>query len=413
MSSGERDGVRSFGGLAQSPISRSRPLAASDAVVVAAKRTPIGRIGGILRDVEVEDLAAAVLRGLLAESPQLNPADVDSVALGNVVGPGGNVARLSALTAGLPLHVPGYTVDMQCGSGLQAIHLAAMSIRVGQANAVIAGGVESTSRAPWKLERPHDLHRGAPQVYTRARFSPDAIGDPEMGEAAENVAQRYGISRARQDEFALASHRKAVAARERIKPAIVPVVPRPGEAAVTEDECPRPDTSLEKLARLRPVFREGGSVTAGNACPVNDAASAVLMLSAQRAHELGFRTGIRYVDAAVVGVDPNVLGIGPIPATEQVLARQQLRIGDIDLVEFNEAFASQVLACVDALGIRPDRLNVNGGAIAYGHPYGASGAVLVTHLFHELLRREGRYGLTTLGIGGGLGITVLWERVKL
>lgn len=388
-------------------------LAEHEAVVVWAKRTPIGKIGGVLSDVAVEDLAATVLRNLLEETA-LNPAHVDTVVLGNVVGPGGNVARLSLLQAGLPIHVPGYTVDMQCGLGLQAIHLAAQEVRSGHGHVYLAGGVESSSRAPWKLEKPMNLYRDSPRLYQRARFSPEHIGDPDMGLAAENVARKYGITREAQDRLALASHQKAVAAQQSglLAAEIVPVQ-RPDGTTVTVDEGPRPDTSPEKLRSLPPVFLQDGTVTAGNACGINDGACVCLMVSAAKAHEMGFTTGLRYVDSVVVGVDPNYLGIGPVPAVKKLLERNGLAITDVDLVEFNEAFAAQVLACVDELRIPLDKLNVNGGAIALGHPYGASGAILVTHLFHEMMRRNGLLGLTTMGVGGGLGIATLWERVKL
>ncbi|MDQ0189123.1 thiolase family protein [Alicyclobacillus cycloheptanicus] len=384
-----------------------------DAIVVAAKRTAVGKVGGGLREVPVEHLAGTVLQDLV-RGAQVNPERIDQVILGNVVGPGGNVARLSALTAGLPLSVPGYTVDMQCGSGLQAIHLAAQEVQSGHGDIYLAGGVESSSRAPWKLEKPQNPYRQSPRVYERARFSPDTIGDPDMGVAAENVARAYHISRDAQDELALASHQRAVAAQQTgvFTAEIVPVE-TPCGGWFTVDEGPRVDTSLDKLRRLPPVFVKDGTVTAGNACSINDGASIVLLLSVRAARELGFSTGLRYVDCVVTGVDPNLLGIGPIPAVQKLFHRQSVTMDEMDLIEFNEAFASQVLACMYELNIPFDRMNVNGGAIALGHPYGASGALLVTHLFHELIRRHGRYGLTTMGVGGGLGIAALWERVTL
>lgn len=377
-----------------------------NAVMVAAKRTAIGKVGGMFRHVPPEELAGTVIRALLDEYPV--PAEsIDEVILGNAVGPGGNLARLSALTAGLPVEVPGVTVDRQCGSGLEAVILAARLIQAGAGDIYLAGGVESTSLAPWKLAKPLNHFKQFPEVMPRARFSPPAVGDPDMGIAAENVAERFGITREDQDRFALNSHRKAVQAQKtgRFTWEIVPVRGR------AQDECPRPDTSLEKLAQLPPVFQEGGTVTAGNACPINDGAAVVLVMSEEKCRELDFVPVARFVDAAVAGVDPNILGIGPVPAVKKLLARTGLTVDDIDLVEFNEAFASQVLASLRELQIPEEKVNLGGGAIALGHPYGASGAVLVTRLCSELRRKGGKYGLATLGIAGGLGLAMLLEKI--
>jgi acetyl-CoA C-acetyltransferase len=392
-------------------------VAGRRAIIVAARRTPVGRIGGALRDLAVEDLAAPVIRAVLADAG-LDAAEVDDVLLGNAVGPGGNVARLSALAAGLPVAVPGVTVDRQCGSGLEAINLAARLIEAGAGEVFLAGGVESTSTAPWRVAKPASLHR-MPRFYDRARFAPDSIGDPSMGEAAENVAAAHGITRDRQDRYALASHRKAVAAQAagRFTREIVPLA-LPDGRTVAADECPRPDTSLERLAALPPVFRAGGTVTAGNACPVNDGAAIVAILSERRFRALGLTRGLRVVDSQAAGVDPALLGTGPIPAVGKLLARHPgLTVADIDRVEFNEAFAAQVLACLDALGIAEERVCPAGGALALGHPYGASGAILATRLFSDMLfptsptPSQLRRGLATLGIGGGLGIATLLEPV--
>lgn len=374
--------------------------------MVAAKRTAIGKVGGMFRHVPPEELAGTVIRALLDEYPV--PAEsIDEVILGNAVGPGGNLARLSALTAGLPVEVPGVTVDRQCGSGLEAVILAARLIQAGAGDIYLAGGVESTSLAPWKLAKPLNHFKQFPEVMPRARFSPLSVGDPDMGIAAENVAERFGITREDQDRFALNSHRKAVQAQKtgRFAGEIVPVRGR------AQDECPRPDTSLEKLAQLPPVFQEGGTVTAGNACPINDGAAVVLVMSEEKCRELDFVPVARFVDAAVAGVDPNILGIGPVPAVKKLLARTGLTVDDIDLVEFNEAFASQVLASLRELQIPEEKVNLGGGAIALGHPYGASGAVLVTRLCSELRRKGGKYGLATLGIAGGLGLAMLLEKI--
>lgn len=383
------------------------------AVIIAARRTPVGRIGGLLRDLPVEHLAAPVIRAVLTDAG-LDGAEVEEVILGNAVGPGGNVARLSALQAGLPVAVPGVTVDRQCGSGLEAINQAARLIESGAAEVVLAGGVESTSTAPWRVEKPDSLYR-SPRFYGRARFAPDAVGDPDMGVAAENVAEAWGIGRERQDAYALESHRKAVAAQAagRFTREIVPLALPDGRTAA-QDECPRADTSAEKLARLRPAFREGGTVTAGNACPVNDGAAVVAMVSEERFRRMGRQAGLLVADSASAGVEPRLLGTGPVPAVRRLLARNPgLALGDIDLVEFNEAFAAQVLACLDTLVIPQERVCIGGGALAIGHPYGASGAILVTRLFSELLFPPAgaapRRGLATLGIGGGLGLATLLE----
>lgn len=374
--------------------------------MVAAKRTAIGKVGGMFRHVPPEELAGTVIRALLDEYP-VPVESIDEVILGNAVGPGGNLARLSALTAGLPVEVPGVTVDRQCGSGLEAVILAARLIQAGAGDIYLAGGVESTSLAPWKLAKPLNHFKQFPEVMPRARFSPLSVGDPDMGIAAENVAERFGITREDQDRFALNSHRKAVQAQKtgRFAGEIVPVRGR------AQDECPRPDTSLEKLAQLPPVFQEGGTVTAGNACPINDGAAVVLVMSEEKCRELDFVPVARFVDAAVAGVDPNILGIGPVPAVKKLLARTGLTVDDIDLVEFNEAFASQVLASLRELQIPEEKVNLGGGAIALGHPYGASGAVLVTRLCSELRRKGGKYGLATLGIAGGLGLAMLLEKI--
>lgn len=381
------------------------------AVIVAARRTPIGRIGGSLRHLDVAALAAPVLQAVLADA-RLTPTEVDDVILGNAAGPGGNPGRLAALTAGFPVSTPGVTVDRQCGSGLEAITIAARLIAAGAGDVYIAGGVESASTAPWRLERPGSPY-GAPRLYQRARFAPDTVGDPEMGVAAENVARQYGISRERQDRYALASHQKAVQSQQegRFAGEIVPMRGADG-APVSVDECPRGDTSFAALASLPPVFVPGGTVTAGNACPINDGAAAVVVVSERRFRKMRFAAGLRVIDSAAAGVDPNLLGAGPIASTHKLFARlADRRLADVDVVEFNEAFAAQVLACLDALEIPQDKVSIGGGAIALGHPWGASGAILVVRLFTELVRRptDARTALATLGIAGGLGISALFE----
>ncbi len=380
-------------------------------VIVSAKRTPIGRYGGIFKGINPEQLAAEVITVVMREV-HVPVGEIDDVILGNVVGPGGNLARLSALCAGLPVTVPGFTVDRQCGSGLEAINLAARLIQSGAGDVYIAGGVESTSRAPWRIEKPESLYGlKPPQPYNRARFSPDSIGDPDMGIAAENVADKYHITRQAQDEYALRSHQKAVKSiRSSWFNDEIAALTINGQTVCT-DECPRPDTAIEKLSALPPVFRENGSVTAGNACPVNDGAAVVVLMSLDKAKHLGNEPVLIFEDSVAVGVDPNYLGIAPVPAVSQLLERNQLTIDNIDLVEFNEAFACQVLACLNELAIPFDKVNVGGGALALGHPYGASGAVLVTRLCTEMRRGHGKRGLVTLGIGGGLGLATLFKKL--
>ncbi len=379
-------------------------------VVAAAFRTPIGRVNGTLAAIEPANLAAPLIRHILAETG-LAPDAVDDVILGNAANSAGNLARLAALEAGLPVSIPGMTVDRQCGSGLEAIVLAARLVQAGAGRFYLAGGVESTSRAHLRFRRPAEPG-DAPEPLRRARMAPDFIGDPDMGIAAENVAAHAGISRARQDAFALESHRRAVAAAKagRFAREIVPVETPAG--LVSRDECPRENTSLERLAALKPVFRPDGTVTAGNACPVNDGASVVLVTSLAEAERLGLTALLEVVDSAVAGVDPNLLGLGPVPAMQKLAARNPgLDAAQIPFVEFNEAFASQVLASLDALGIDHAIVNREGGALALGHPYGASGAILVTRLLAQMWDADaGTEALAMMGIGGGMGIATLFRK---
>ena len=395
--------------------------------IVEAVRTPIGRYGGALASVRPDDLAAAVLRAVVDRSG-LDPALVEDVILGcaNQAGEDNrDVARMAVLLAGFPVEVGGLTVNRLCGSGLQAINSAAHAIAVGDGDVFIAGGVESMTRAPYVMAKSEAAwDRGPREVYDTTlgwRFvNPKlaAMHHPySMGETAENVAERWGVSRERQDTFALESQQRAVAAIEtgRFDEQIVPVeVPqRKGDPViVSRDEHPRTDTTAEALARLRPAFaKEGGTVTAGNASGINDGASAVLLVEADRARDLGLGPMARVVATAVAGVDPALMGIGPIPATRKALERAGIGAGDLDLVELNEAFASQSLVCIDELGLDPAKVNVNGGAIALGHPLGMSGGRLITMLAHELRRTGGRYGLATMCIGVGQGIATVIERI--
>ena len=397
-----------------------------DAVIIDAVRTPIGKYAGILKDVRPDDLLAHVIARLV-ERTRVPVAAVEDVYAGcaNQAGEDNrNVARMAALMAGLPIEVPGATVNRLCASGLEAVNEAARAIQTDSGDVLIAGGVESMTRAPFVMLKPAEAFpRGAVSMadttigwrFTNPKLA--ALYPPEsMGETAENVAEKYRIGREEQDAFALRSHQRAVAASQggRFKEEIVPVsIPqRKGDPiAVDADEGPRPDTSLEKLAKLKPAFREGGTVTAGNASQVNDGAAAVLLTSREKARELGLQPMARILATGVAGVHPSFMGIGPVPATRKALGRAGLRMDQIDLVELNEAFAAQSLACIRDLGIDQERCNVNGGAIALGHPLGCSGARILTTLLHEMRRRQVRYGLATMCIGVGQGLATIVERL--
>ncbi len=390
---------------------------------MTAVRTPIGRYGGALSSVRPDDLAALAVAAVVERSG-VDPALIDDVILGNANGAGEenrNVARMAALLAGLPVDVAGQTVNRLCGSGLQALNSAAHAIMAGDAEIIIAGGVESMTRAPIVQLKPEiGFQRGLPQIadstlgwrFKNPRMEPDYT--ISLGETAERVAAEFRVTRADQDAFALESQRRAAAAIEadRFFDQIVPVpVPGPGDTAVMvdRDEHPRVDSSAEGLARLRPAFREGGTVTAGNASGINDGAAAMLVVEAERARSLGLMPLARVVSTAVAGVNPALMGIGPIPATRKALDRAGLTVDDLDLIELNEAFASQSIACLRELKLDPMRVNVNGGAIALGHPLGMSGARLITMLVHELQARGVRYGLATMCIGVGQGIATIVE----
>ena len=395
-----------------------------DAVIIDALRTPIGRYAGVLAPVRPDDLAARVIAAAV-ERNGLDPATVNEVYMGctNQAGEDNrNIARMASLIAGLPREGPGVTVNRLCASGLEAVVQAARQVRLGEADLVLAGGVESMSRAPLVMLKPErGFPRGNGELvdttigwrFTNPRLA-QTYSTESMGETAENVAERYDVSREDQDAYSLESHRRAVAAADggRFDDEIVTVeVPQPKGEPVTihADEGPRPDTSLERLAKLRPIFRDGGSVTAGNASQINDGAACVVVASEERARELGRDPLARIVSSASAGVDPAVMGIGPVPSTRRALERAGLEPNDIGLVELNEAFASQVLASMRELGFDHDRLNVNGGAIALGHPLGCSGARLIGTLAHELRRRGGRYGVATMCIGVGQGLAAVIE----
>jgi 3-oxoadipyl-CoA thiolase len=388
----------------------------SEAVILSAVRTPIGRYGGVLAGERPDDLAALVIREAVGRSG-VPAGEIEDVYFGcaNQAGEDNrNVARMAALLAGLPQDVAGVTVNRLCASGLSAVVEACHAIRAGSGDLFVAGGVESMTRAPFVYGKPERAYaRGSQTAWDTTlgwRFPNPRMEEmfplESMGETGENVAERYGVSREDQDAFALESHRRWAAAHEagRFADELVPV------GDVDRDEHPRPDTSLEKLAAIRPAFREGGTVTAGNSSGVNDGAAALVVASEERARELGVEPLGRFVASAVAGVDPRVMGIGPVPAVRKVLARAGLEVGDLDLVELNEAFASQSLHVIRELGLDPERVNVNGGAIALGHPLGMSGARLVVTLLHELRRRDARRGLATLCVGVGQGQAAIFER---
>jgi len=386
------------------------------AVVIAGVRTPIGRYGGALAGVRPDDLAALAIREAV-DRAGVAPEEIEDVYFGaaNQAGEDNrNVARMAALLAGLPDSVAGVTVNRLCASGLAAVSSACHAVVAGDGELFVAGGVESMSRAPLVTAKPDAAFpRGDRTMYDTTlgwRFVNPRLAErfpPEsMGETGENVAERWGVTREDQDAFALRSQQRWAAAAEagRFDEELVPV----GE--LTRDEHPRPDTTLEKLATLKPAFRKDGTVTAGNASGINDGAAALVIASEEKARALGVEPLGAFVGSAVAGVDPRVMGIGPIPAVRKLLARTGVDAGDIDLVELNEAFASQSLVVVRELGLDPEKVNVNGGAIAIGHPLGMSGARLVVSLLHELRRRGGRYGLATLCVGVGQGQAALFER---
>lgn len=395
-----------------------------EAVIVDAVRTPVGRYGGALKDVRSDDLAALVINEIVKRT-KVDPNLVEDVIFGctNQAGEDNrNVGRMAALLAGLPYSVAGQTINRLCGSGLNAIISAANSIKLNEGDVFIAGGTESMTRAPFVFAKADSAFPRDVKVFDSTigwRFTNPKMTQPYakegMGDTAENVAVKYGLTRQEQDEFALNTQKKwgAANAAGKFADELVPVVipQRKGDPiVVNKDEHPRPDTTIEQLAKLPPAFRKEGTVTAGNSSGINDGAAAVLLMDADTAQKLGYKPLARVVASAVAGVDPSYMGLGPIPATRKALARAGLSINQIDLIELNEAFAAQSLPCIRELEMDPAKVNVNGGAIAIGHPLGSTGARITATLVHEMKRRGSRYGLVTMCIGVGQGIAMIVER---
>lgn len=401
----------------------------TNAVIVDAIRTPIAKYGGALKDVRPDDLAAHVLKELMARHENLDPKEIEDVILGDANQAGEdnrNVARMAALLAGFPDSVAGGTVNRLCGSGLMAINQCAHAVIAGESDFYIAGGVESMTRAPFVMGKSPSAFSRQTEVYDTTigwRFTNPKLAKMHhpysMGETAENVAEKYKLTREEQDEFALNSQLKAQAAieggkfKDEIIPVTYPINPRKGEfGTFDQDEHPRFNSTIDKLAKLKPVFREGGTVTAGNSSGINDGACAVLVMSEERASALNLKPLARIVSTAVAGVDPACMGVGPVPASQKALKRAGLTVDDLDLIELNEAFAAQSLACIKDLGLNTDIVNVNGGAIALGHPLGCTGARIMTTLLYEMQRRDNvKYGLASMCIGVGQGIATVIEKL--
>ncbi|MBU5266778.1 thiolase family protein [Virgibacillus proomii] len=396
-----------------------------EVVIVDAVRTPIGRYNGVLKYVRPDDLAGAVVKGIIDRQPKLPVEAIEEVIMGNANGAGEenrNVARMAALLAGLPVHVTGTTVNRLCGSGLDAVNMAARAIMVGDGDIYIAGGTESMTRAPFVLPKPElGFSRGNKTLLDTTigwRFINPKLeamyGADSMPQTAENVAKRFNITREEQDDFAHNSQMKAKKALEagRFSDELIPVTYTLNgeEITVDKDEHPRPTTTREKLANLKPIYK-GGTVTAGNASGINDGASALLLMSKEKAEQLGIKPMVRYIASGAAGLEPAIMGLGPIEATKKALQRANLEVAELDLVELNEAFASQSLVCITQLELNPDIVNVNGGAIAFGHPLGASGSRILTTLVHEMCRRDAKYGLATMCIGVGQGIATIVEKM--
>ena len=392
-----------------------------DVVIVSGARTPVGRFGGAFKDLPASDLGAVAIKAAV-ERAGISPEDVDEVIMGNVLQADetGYTARRAMLKAGLPDHIPAMTVNRACSSGLEAINLAVQAIATGESEVVVAGGADSMSRVPYlmkgvRFEGPRMGDYSVTDGLTLGLTCP--IYDYHMGVTAENVATRFEVSREAQDEMAVDSHQRAVHAQAEgyfdTQIAAVSVPQRRGDpVAVTQDEHPRADTTLDGLAKLRPVFKEGGTVTAGNSAGINDGAAVVVVMSRERAEAEGLTPRLRWVGRGVSGVDPSVMGIGPVPSTRKVLQKTGMAIADMDLVELNEAFAAQALYVIRELEMDWERTNVNGSGISLGHPVGATGAIMTVKLMEELTRTDGQFGLVTMCVGGGQGVSTIFERLN-
>jgi acetyl-CoA C-acetyltransferase len=388
-------------------------MTSAKAIVIAARRTAIGKVGGLHRLRRLDALAAPLIRAVLADA-HLDPGDVDEVIIGNASGGGGNPARLIALAAGLPETTPAISLDRQCASGLDAVITAARLIETGGAQAVLAGGAESPSTAPWRVEKPPNLYNEPPRFFTQAPFTPAGMDDPGMIEAAENVACDLVISRERQDAFALQSHQRALVAQLAGLFA-GEIVPLAGGLHESCDEGPRPSLSAKLLARMQP-FLPGGTVTAGNSCAISDGAAITLVVSADLHRSLGSPRGLAVRSAASAGIAPRILGMAAVPALRAACARASINYAELTAIELNEAFAAQVLGTADALSLDPVKLNANGGALAFGHPYGASGAILITRLFSDLVRNHTgsapASAAAMIAAAGGLGVAAILQSTQ-
>ncbi|MBS8263588.1 3-oxoadipyl-CoA thiolase [Mesobacillus boroniphilus] len=397
-----------------------------EVVIVDAVRTPIGRYNGSLRHIRPDDLGAVVIKALVERNPGLPPSEIEEVVLGNANQAGEdnrNVARMSGLLAGLPVEVAGTTINRLCGSGLDAVNYAARAILAGEGDIFIAGGTESMTRAPFVMAKPNaEFPRGNMEMFDTTigwRFVNSKLkemyGTDSMPETAENVAKKFAITREAQDEFAAESQLRSQKAVEagRFENEIVPVIyedKKGNKTVIDRDEHPRPGTTVEKLAKLKPLFTDG-TVTAGNASGVNDGASALLLMSREKAEELGLKPLAKYIVSATAGLEPSIMGMGPVYAVQKALKRSNLSVEDMDLIELNEAFAAQSLGCIQELGLDQAKVNVNGGAIAFGHPLGASGARILTTLLYEMKKRNSKYGLATMCVGVGQGIATIIENI--
>jgi len=384
-----------------------------EAVIVSAVRTPVAKYGGALGGLEGYELAGIVIKEAVRRSG-VDPNLIEEVYIGNAEGMPGNLGRVGALEAELPISIPGIQFDRQCASGLETICMAAAMIESGHGDVYVAGGAESQTNNPWFLLKSKRPSSYMPPEFQMLIMSPPKVGNPDMGVTAENVLDIHPVSREAMDQFAYDSHQKAVKAIEAgvFKEQIVPVTMKvKGKEVVFDtDECPRADTNLEQLAKLRPIFKKEGSVTAGNSCPLNDGAAAVVIMSKDKADELGIPYLLKVKGFASVGLDPHTMGFGPIGAVRKVLKKTGISLDEVELIEINEAFASQAIGCIEELGLDPARVNPNGGAIALGHPLGATGAVLTTKAAYAMKNAERKYCIVTMCVGGGEGSAAIFER---